>query len=308
LKKINLPFCLPLFCLTIDANNRPVGNPKTFKTMEKVNQYSLLAKAALGAVLALSLTLGACDQMQDRVDPAADPDDAAAQQLSEADQAINDALSVVEDGLDGSFDALGSGRTEVCGTIRLDRQQRTCVIDFGSGCEGPFGRRRSGQITINYNDTQRTINFQSYSAEGYSLNGTVVTNVVARSTTGLAYTTASTGLQATTEKWQVRFTSIQRRTEVRFGGTGRQMTNGEASITGTAAGTNADGQAFTSEITAPVLFKEACAKERIFYPVSGVTQVRASSRPAVSINYGSGACDKQVTLTIGNQNRNITLP
>ncbi|MCU0449108.1 MAG: hypothetical protein MUC97_04570 [Bernardetiaceae bacterium] len=275
--------------------------------MKKVNQYSFLAKATLSTVLALSLTLGACNQLQDRVDPASDPDDVAAEQMSESDQAINDALNVVEDGLDGNFDALGNGRIEACGTIRLDRQQRTCVIDFGTGCEGPFGRRRSGQISISYTDNQRTVNFQNYSAERITLSGTVVTNVTGRSNTGLTYNLTSSNLQVAAETWRIAFSSIQRRTEVQFGGTNRRLSDGTSTVTGTSAGTNTAGQAVRSEITTPVVYQGACSKQRIFYAVSGVIQLRNGDRPAVTLNYGTGACDKQVTVTVGTQTRIVTL-
>jgi hypothetical protein len=274
--------------------------------MKKQNLFS--RNWAMSLPLAAALMLGACNQDNQDPNPDPQPDELTSTQMAQADQAINDAIGTVDDALDGTLDGLGNTRTETCATLALNRQQRTLSIDFGTGCEGPFGRRRTGRITVSFTETQRTITFLAYSVENTSLSGTLTVSNLTRTGNSITYNTSSSDLVVANGDRRVAFTRLQRQTQVNLGTNPRRVGDNEVRITGTAAGTNGQGKAFTSEITTPILFRQACFQSGVYYPVSGIMVVQESGQPGTTINYGDGACDRTVTLTVGRITRTITLP
>jgi hypothetical protein len=258
--------------------------------------------------LAAALLLGACNQDNQDPNPDPQPDELTSTQMAQADQAINDAIGTVDDALDGTLDGLGNTRTESCATLALNRPQRTLSIDFGTGCEGPFGRRRTGRVTVSYTETQRTITFQAYTVENTAISGTLTVSNLTRSGNTITYNVSSSDLVIANGDRRLAFTRLQRQTQVTMGSNQRQVANNEVRITGTAAGTNGQGEAFTSEITAPIVFRQACFQSGVYYPVSGIMVVQVGGQPSTTINYGDGACDRTVSLTVGRITRTITLP
>jgi hypothetical protein len=80
------------------------------------------------------------------------------------------------------------------------------------------------------------------------------------------------------------------------------------SVTGTANGTNANGRSFTSVIpsTKPLVRDMSLSCRRHF--ISGEIQHTPNGKPTRYIDFGSGICDDQATVTINNKTYNITLP
>jgi hypothetical protein len=257
--------------------------------------------------LSVFATFTSC-QKSENVSPDSEVDEATALQTIETDPIVDDAISVVDDAMDGNFNGIGNGRTEACGSINLSLQQRIVNIDFGNGCQGMFGRNRSGKISVTFTDNQRTIVFQNYKVENYTLTGTIIQSNITRTRTQISYSTSVNNLVITTpsKKWTI--SNLQRAVQVNLGANPLQLADNEIRITGTSAGINDKGENFTTEITAPLVIKGSCFQSGIFYPVSGTSVVRVGSKPAMTIDYGSGSCDKQVTVTLGTANKTITLP
>ena len=266
-----------------------------------------LKKFALILFLSAIVTIAGCKKSDDAT-PNDGVDETTAMQTSETDQVVNDAISVVDDAMDGNFNGIGNGRTEACGTINLDIRQRTASIDFSSGCQGTFGRNRSGRISVTFTDNQRTIVFQDYKVEGYGITGTLVQSNITRTRTQISYTVSTSNLVIISPNRKITITSLQRTTQINLGTNPLQIADNEIRITGTSAGINNNNENFTTEITTPLLIKGSCFQSGMFYPVSGVSTIRVGSKPAMTVDYGNGSCDKQVTVNMGAINRNITLP
>jgi hypothetical protein len=267
-----------------------------------------LKKSLFIFFLSMCVALTAC-QKDGNVSPnTPEVDEATATQAIETDPIIDDAISVVDDAIDGNFNGMGNGRVEACGNIDLNLQQRIISIDFGNGCQATFGRNRSGKISVTFTENQRTIVFQNYKVENYALSGTIIQGNITRTRTQISYTTSVNNLAITTpnKKWTI--SNLQRTVQINLGANPLQLAGNEIRITGTSAGTNDKGENFTTEITTPLIIKGSCFQSGIFYPVSGISIVRVASKPAMTIDYGSGSCDKQVTVTLGTINKTITLP
>lgn len=257
--------------------------------------------------LSLLVGLAACKK-DDSAAPSEEIDTMTSSQVSETDQVINDALGTVDDAMDGNFDGIGNGRVEACGTINLNFQQRAVSIDFGSGCEGNFGRKRAGKITVNFTDAQRTILFQNYVTENYTISGTITVSNITKSGNIISYTTTASNLVVSILDKKVTITSLQRKTEVNLGANPKRIIDNEVKITGTVVGTNSNGEGFSTEITSAITIKQACFQSGIFYPVSGVLVVKINNKPTITINYGNGTCDKSIDVTAGKTTKTITLP
>lgn len=253
------------------------------------------------------VTLAGCKK-DDNASPSSEVDETTVTQSSESDQIVNDAIATVDDAMDGSFDGIGNGRVEACGTVNLNLQQRSISIDFGTGCQGIFGRNRTGRITVAFTDNQRTITFQNYAVEGYSISGTIIQGNIVRTRTQISYTTSASNLAVSTPNRKFTISNMQRSTQINLGNNPRQITDNEVRITGTSAGINNNGENFTTEITTPLLIKQTCFQSGVFYPVSGVSIIRVGAKPAITIDYGNGTCDKQITATMGSVSKTITLP
>ena len=64
-----------------------------------------------------------------------------------------------------------------CATKTHDKENKTIIIDFGEGCEGPHGRVRSGKIIITYTDRKfvsgavHTMTFENFYIDGKMVEG-----------------------------------------------------------------------------------------------------------------------------------------
>ncbi|WP_375559394.1 hypothetical protein ACE193_16860 [Bernardetia sp. OM2101] len=230
-----------------------------------------------------------------------------------------DAYNTALDGLDGELEGSRSGRVEACATLTHNETTRTITVDFGTSCVGQDGRTRSGKVIINYRDRnlmtrdELTITFQNYAVNNYGLTGTLHTNGIARNSSdqwqyNLKLENGTVVFPDRTI--QLTFDRVYTWTEG-FGSL--DYTDDVFTITGNSAGTTANGIAFTSTITNPLTKKSICWTQQIIYPVSGILDIqftRSTGRaiPNVTLDYGNGICDKEATLTAGNQTRVITLP
>ncbi|TAH18028.1 MAG: hypothetical protein EAZ08_12570 [Cytophagales bacterium] len=267
----------------------------------------VLKKILLVLFLGLFFGTTACKK-SDSASPDATIDETTAIQSGEADQIVNDAIATADDAMDGNFDGIGNGRVESCGNINLNIQQKSVNIDFGTGCAGVWGKNRSGKITVSFSDNQRNITFQNYVAEGYTISGTITQSNITKSGNVLSYNTSASNLAIVNASRKITITSLQRKTEINLGSNPRQIADNEIRITGTCTGINNNNESFTTEITTPLLIKLSCAKNGIFYPVGGTSLIKIVGKPNMTIDYGSGTCDKQITVTVGSIVRTITLP
>ena len=98
--------------------------------------------------------------------------------------------------------------------------------------------------------------------------------------------------------------SFDRTREWIAGASTAQWSDDEYLITGTAAGTRANGDAWTSVINSSNPLHKIIGCKHF---VSGSMDITPTGKPARTIDFGNGTCDDEATVTINGRSRVITL-
>lgn len=246
-----------------------------------------------------------------------------------------DALDVSTDAMSGISDAQLNGREATepvtslsandklkCATVTINRTGTTnapagtitIVFPNDGTCKDARGISRRGTITINYTGKRFvpgsviTTTFSSYFVGAVKIEGVhtltnvtpVGTNLYPRFNIVIAGGKA-TFLDGSTVTREQNFTrEWQRQSDptldkwVLFAG-------------GTAAGSNRKGKVYTMNITKDLVYSRACQiSDKVFIAVSG-EKTFVSETKSMSINYGDGACDNIVTISINGKTKDVTV-
>lgn len=269
-------------------------------------------------LIALSFT--ACKK-----DKEADSDTAPAQDNSLAESNYNDVNTMADASmsLGSSFsfrqatnepgarveDVLGG-----CTTVTIDSvsTNRTLVIDFGTtNCKGADGRNRRGKIlatwTGKYRDQGTVINitFDNYFVNDNQIKGThKTTNMGYNTAQHLVYKIEVDGsVVKANNGGTILWKSTRQREWVAGASTPLNILDDTYSITGSANGTTASGDAYTISITQALVRKMSC-----FWFESGKLEVTPAGRLTRTLDYGSTDCDNKATVTINGTTFNVQLP
>jgi hypothetical protein len=182
------------------------------------------------------------------------------------------------------------------------------TIDFGTGCTDPRGNVRKGIIKIEFKGkrfmpgSKIITTLVGYSINGVSLEGTrTVTNTSASLESNPKFTVLLEGGKAT---WPDLSTATREVNRTREWVRAANPINDQWIITGTAAGTNRNGKTYQMQITKPLVYKRECATSKVFIAVEGTKVMNIDGRE-ITIDFGTGTCDKLVTITINGQSKEI---
>ncbi len=199
---------------------------------------------------------------------------------------------------------------ELAPNNELGNPKGTITIDFGTGCTDAKGNVRKGKLIINYSGKRflagSTVvtTFDGYFINGVKIEGTrTVTNTSASLESNPAFNIIVTGGKAT---WPDATFATREVNRTRVWQ--RSSTNPNLdvwSVSGTASGTNRNGRSYQMEITKPLVYKRECAiSDKVFIAVEG-TKVLTVESKQITIDYGDGACDKLVTITVNGKSREV---
>jgi hypothetical protein len=203
-------------------------------------------------------------------------------------------------------------KADLCASAAVthDMNSKKIIIDFGSGCTSPNGVIRKGKILLSYTGSNFLFPGTSISAtfDGYQVNGLKIQGIRTITNGGIDLINSKVTLNVKIENgiitWadnsSVTYSSTQVR-QVSLSASGY-----EATVTGIATGKSREGNNYTAAVVEPLLIKEECAKKGIFIPSSGIVSFNYKGAE-VSVNYGSGTCDKVVNLTFPGGSKQITL-
>lgn len=246
------------------------------------------------SALALLISLVAC-RREEGPNPA-DRDYTMALDNSRAELYFADALKQS----DGAFKN-GTVPCAVAVTLDLEAMPRTMLVDFGpENCTGPDGLRRRGRLLVTFTGpyaepgTVITITPQDYFVNDHQLQGNKTVTNMGDNPQGQPYfnvvvagtVTAPDGSWTSTHSYQ------RVRTWIQGSGTPNPLDDVYL-VTGGGSGVNRNGQAFAVTITSPLRVEIGCP-----WIVSGVQQIVPEGRPARTIDFGSGTCDNQVSVTV----------
>jgi hypothetical protein len=209
------------------------------------------------------------------------------------------------------------GRTAAgCARVTRDAEQKIITIDFGSGCVGPFGRERKGMIIVHYggsfNDllANRVITFKNYFVNNKSVSGTIELRDFNLVNDHLTYTRKHEDLKVTFPAGH-SVTSNGSTTITWLEGEGDDdVTNDVYSITGAYTGITSRGITITRTITEALVVNIKCLSEGGFSIVAGKIEVKVMNRKREqvrTIEYGDGACDHTITVTVNGVVHDITI-
>jgi hypothetical protein len=169
----------------------------------------------------------------------------------------------------------------------------TLTLDFGDGCKRPDGRTLKGKIIINQTaeirtpGAVRTVTHENFYVDGVKVEGTRSwTNNGKDAAGNWSYTKTATNMKltfadGTSTTWNKTRTSVL----IEGGGTKTHLDDVWSS-TGTASGTNRQGNAFGATIVEPLIKKATCP-----WVSKGQIDFARGERES-SLDFGNGTCDR----------------
>jgi hypothetical protein len=198
-----------------------------------------------------------------------------------------------------------------CATVILDTVStpHKIIIDYGpTNCTCGDGRQRRGKIITTFTGRYRdagtviTHTFDNYFVNNNQIMGTkTVTNMGTNSSGHPYFNISVSGSVIKASGGTITWSSTRVREWI-AGYDTYILADDVYLITGSGSGTNASGTNFTVTITSALRIELSCPRI-----VSGVIDITPSGKPTRTLNYGSGACDNQATVTINGNTYNITL-
>ncbi len=187
-------------------------------------------------------------------------------------------------------------------TIDLDTMPHTMLVDFGTtNCVGENGLSRRGKLFVTFAGpygeagTEITITPQDYYVNDHHVQGVKTVTNAGQNDQGQTYFNVNVNgtVTAPDGSWTSTHTSQRIRTWIEGEGS-TTIYDDVYSISGNGSGVNRNGVAYTTNTVSPLRAEIGCP-----WIVSGVQQVIPAGRPARSIDFGSGACDPIVSITVG---------
>jgi len=198
---------------------------------------------------------------------------------------------------------------ELAADNALGSPKGTITVDFGTGCTDAKGNVRKGKLIINYSGKRflpgSTVvtTFAEYFINGVKIEGTrTVTNKSGSLESNPVFEIKVTGGKAI---WPDATFATREATRTREWKRGNTPNVDQWIVSGTASGTNRNGREYQMEITEPLVYKRECAiSDKVFIAVEG-TKVLTVESKQITIDYGDGACDKLVTITVDGKSREV---
>lgn len=240
-------------------------------------------------------------------------DDATAENMfDDVLKQASDGILLAEDSASGNKD-MYSQLAGGCATVTitpfdLTTFPKTITIDFGTtNCLGNDGRYRRGVIEVVttgwYRDsaTVITVTPQNYYVDDNQVQGSkTITNLGHNAAGNLHYGIEVNG-SVTTSEGIITWTSSRDREWVEGESTTFNPWDDVYHITGTASGTNVQGEAFTVTITSALQIQFGCR-----WIQAGSLKIESGGHEIV-VEYGSGTCDATATVTINGNTYTISM-
>ncbi len=274
-----------------------------------------LFKVALAAVVFSSLTFTACKKESE-----VQPEETAVEDNNAAMIESEDLVSISDEVMlqnSASLRVSEEGKSYYGATVTITQKGQNAtgavVVDFGTGTKGRDGRTRKGKVIITYtnvapvNNAKREFSFDNYYVNNNKVEGTKTVTFTNEPSNGIYTASINSNLTITTSAGKtLAWTSTRTRT-YNTNNTPLDLSDDSVSLSGTANGTNRNGEEYTAVITTPLVIKATCLSTSGWLPSSGVLEVTPETGVKRVVNYGSGDCDRTVNVTVGTRSFDVTI-
>ncbi len=302
-----------------------------------------LTLALAGLMLASAVVVSSCKKSS-TTEPAKDSDTSAASDHTMAENTASDIENMAaESSEQGSLSSyrLGSGQESVsaisCAAMTYDTTNRKITATFSNTSPCLDGRTRSGSLTFDYSASAAGANHYrnpgftcTVTSQNYVVDGNAVTiNKTIANTTSPTFNPATTNMTwsitATVNVVKASGGTVSwtcNRVKTLLNTSDANVYQGQSThikwnlakvgLTGSATGTTAAGNSFTSNIVSQLVRDLTCAPDANRpgrHPfIQGEIDFTPSTKATRHIDYGSGTCDLNATVTINGVSYPITLP
>lgn len=270
------------------------------------------------ASLAVIFSTG-CNRLQDRNIS----DEESLRKGAMTEEYDDDASTITDQALLSSGASMENYRIEEtgsvlsgCTTIERDSVNRIVTVHFGLQPDGSYqnctckdGKNRRGKMVIHHTGkyrekgTEITTQFVDFYVNDNKVEGTkTVINKGLNAAGHIYFSVNVTGQITLAENGNVITWNSEREREWLSGWDTQAWRDDVYGITGTGSGLKADGNSYTMSITKQLIRKVECHQF-----VQGTMEFVVASRPTRTIDFGTGACDNEATLTVRGKSRTIQL-
>ncbi len=247
-----------------------------------------------------------------------DTDTSAASDNDQAESIYNSVFNTVDDIAKNTsgINRIGGGSQPYhvlsnCATITVDTvsNPKVVTIDFGiTNCLCNDNVYRRGKIIAAFTGrystpgTTVTVTFDNFYHNNFKVEGNkTIHNDGINGAGHLSFSIHVFGSITNTNNQTLSWTSTRIREWI-AGSTTINWDDDIYLITGTASGTGFGGKTFSANITIPLRIELSCT-----HIVSGAMDITPQDKPVRTIDWGTGACDDQATVTISGHTYLITL-
>ncbi len=267
------------------------------------------------AVIAFTAT--SCKK--EKTDDAADSETITASNSEEGEAISNEAGNIADaaakgislagkySGIQEPLDALANCAVITNDTVSIPH---VLTIDFGTGnCSGKDGKSRRGKIIVTYTGRYfeqgsiKEMTFNDFYRNDNKVEGTrTITNLGLNAAGHMCWSISAVNMKVTRPDGSFHSWNSERNREMLSGYDTADWTDDEYQVTGTATGTNIKGRTFSASITTPLHRKLSCQ-----WIDRGVMEITRSNGSTRTIDFGSGTCDNEATITVtGRRGKTIT--
>lgn len=292
---------------------------KMIQTMKTIGE---LLKAPAILLIVFGVMLVGCNE-----------DDVTVQGVEEVDEelALNEAQldAIFEDADDMALISLGAEEVESGGRV-ADEDDRFCenvfsfegtksagtiTLDFGEGCVDLWGNVRKGKIIIVFTGgrlvpgSMVTTTFEGYSINDIEIEGTrTLENISETIQDYPKFHITLTGGKVT---WPDETFATREVDRTREWINAANPLNDEHHVDGVASGVTRRGVEYAMEITETLIYKRNCRfSRRARIPVQGTKVIEAAKDGilrTITVDFGDGECDSEVTVTVEGRSEDITI-
>ena len=190
----------------------------------------------------------------------------------------------------------------------LDGYPVTMYIKYGTNCQCPDGKTRSGTLRCVFdtawdsNNPTMTMYLENYYVNGVHFEGTMA---ITKNTSSRTFTQTMTDGKCSKHSgtdWEILYNCTRSMTWTAGYNTPADPNDDVFTFTGTASGTDRNGINFTVNVITPIEKRGDCR-----YITKGIFEVVPEGKNTRTVDFGNGTCDNKATLKIKNSTFTFTL-